>query len=497
MRSREIRNRRRRLFLAIILAVCVTSGLICAAAITAATGTASAKVVDGEKIYRVDQGETNQMLAQARKQGLKPVEPGDEVELSADSSILTVRRKIDFYVLEGGVREKFPAHSGETIEEALKDNGLELKEGDQVTPSRDLVISASLTVEVKRLCRVNVTAGGEVRELELLGGTVADALKEAGVKLGEQDSCNFDLESPLEDGMSIEISQAFHIRVTADGKTRDYQVAAATVASALEKCGITVGKEDRLNVPWDAELKDRMRIVLQRVKIEEEREKEEIDYETKYISTRDLPQGETKRLTAGLKGSKESSYRAVYVDGKLESRELLSEKVTAEPIKEVVMRGIGYTTTAPQLDFEDDGSGYQGSDSSGSGSSDGSGGGVLSQPALTVNAEGGTFTDAWGETVTYTKAMTGTCTAYCIPGGTTSVGLEAVRGVIAVDPKIIPYGTRMYVASPDGKIVYGYGVAGDTGGACLDGDIIADLCYDTLEECSIIGRREMVLFILP
>ena len=224
--------------------------------------------------------------------------------------------------------------------------------------------------------------------------------------------------------MEIVVSQALRVRITADGKTKVYQVAAATVASALEKCGISVGKEDRLNVPWDEELKDGMRIILQRVKVEEEKEKEEIDYETKYISTRDLPEGETKRLTAGLKGSKESAYRAVYVDGRLESRELLSEKVTAEPIKEVIMRGTGYTTTAPQLEFEDDGSGYQGGESS-SGASD-----TGSRPALSVNAQGGTFTDAWGETVTYTKAMTGTCTAYCIPGGTTSVGLEAVRGVL-------------------------------------------------------------------
>ncbi len=491
MRSRQIRNRRKRLILAIVLAVCVTSGLICAAAVSAATGSASALVIDGDKTYRVDRGQTEQMLAQAWKQGMEPIEPEDETERVENSDTVTVRRGVDLYVLEGGQREKFLAHKGETVEEALQDNGLGLKAEDQVTPSRDLVISASLTVEIKRLCRVSVAASGETKELELFGGTVESALNEAQVKLDEGDGCNFDLETPLEDGMEIVVSQALRVRITADGKTKVYQVAAATVASALEKCGISVGKEDRLNVPWDEELKDGMRIILQRVKVEEEKEKEEIDYETKYISTRDLPEGETKRLTAGLKGSKESAYRAVYVDGRLESRELLSEKVTAEPIKEVIMRGTGYTTTAPQLEFEDDGSGYQGGESS-SGASD-----MGSRPALSVNAQGGTFTDAWGETVTYTKAMTGTCTAYCIPGGTTSVGLEAVRGVIAVDPKIIPYGTRMYVASPDGQIVYGYGVAGDTGGACLDGDIIADLCYDTLEECSIIGRREMVLFLLP
>lgn len=45
-------------------------------------------------------------------------------------------------------------------------------------------------------------------------------------------------------------------------------------------------------------------------------------------------------------------------------------------------------------------------------------------------------------------------------------------------------------------VVYGYGIAGDTGGACMAGTIIADLCYNTIEECSIIGRRTMNVYIL-
>ena len=72
-----------------------------------------------------------------------------------------------------------------------------------------------------------------------------------------------------------------------------------------------------------------------------------------------------------------------------------------------------------------------------------------------MNTTAGTIKDEDGQEVKYTRAITGECTAYCIPGGTTSIGLEAVRGVIAVDPDVIPYGTRMFVASPDGKIVYG------------------------------------------
>ena len=102
----------------------------------------------------------------------------------------------------------------------------------------------------------------------------------------------------------------------------------------------------------------------------------------------------------------------------------------------------------------------------------------------------------YGNQVAYSSMLSGTCTAYSVPGGTTSLGWAAEYGVIAVNPNVIPYGTKMYVTSPDGSVVYGYGVAGDTGGACMAGDIIADLCYNTIEECSIIGRRTMNIYIL-
>ena len=70
----------------------------------------------------------------------------------------------------------------------------------------------------------------------------------------------------------------------------------------------------------------------------------------------------------------------------------------------------------------------------------------------------GTFVDMYGNTVSYSSMLSGTCTAYSVPGGTTSLGWDAVYGVVAVDPNIIPYGTKMYITSPDGSVVYGYGV---------------------------------------
>ncbi len=483
---------RRRMHMLVALAVCLTAALVCAAAaITVFAQERPATVADWDETYSFQLSGSNPdaMLSRAQELGMAPLGPLDITEFSQESSTVTVRRGVELLVTDQGETTTYTAYKGDTVEQALLDQGLALKEDDQVTPHRGTPIAASMTVEIKRVCRVNITADGETRQVKLTEGTAADALAAAGVELGKNDTCSHELTEAITDDMHLVVSRITSINITTEGKTKRYQVAAATVGEALEKCKLEPGEEDRLNVALDAPLTENMRIILQRVKTVEETETQEINYETKYISTRDLPEGETNLLTPGLKGKKELVYKAVYVDGQLESREKLSEKVKAEPVKEIVLRGSGYQTVAPQLEFEED-------EDAGSAQSSGSAGESQNKAGISVNTTAGTLTDQEGKTVKYTKAITGSCTAYCIPGGTTSVGLVAQRGVIAVDPDIIPYGTKMFVASPDGEIVYGYGVAGDTGGACLDGDIVADLCYDTLEECSIIGRRDMVLYIL-
>ena len=91
--------------------------------------------------------------------------------------------------------------------------------------------------------------------------------------------------------------------------------------------------------------------------------------------------------------------------------------------------------------------------------------------------------------------LTGSCSAYT-GGGTTASGLPAAVGNVAVNPNVIPYGTRLYICSPDGSFVYGYAVAADTGGAFLYGDYLADLYYDTLSDCYSFGIRTMNVYIL-
>lgn len=102
----------------------------------------------------------------------------------------------------------------------------------------------------------------------------------------------------------------------------------------------------------------------------------------------------------------------------------------------------------------------------------------------------------WKPPLRYKRKLTMEATAY-EPGphsngpwatGYTSSGLKAGYGVVAVDPKVIPLGTRLYIEG------YGYALAGDVGGA-IKGNRI-DLCFATVDECYQFGRRDVVVYVL-
>lgn len=78
----------------------------------------------------------------------------------------------------------------------------------------------------------------------------------------------------------------------------------------------------------------------------------------------------------------------------------------------------------------------------------------------------------------------------------TSTGRPAAVGYVAVNPKVIPYGTRLYICSPDGSLVYGYAIAADTGGALMSGRVLVDVFYNTVAECNNFGRRTMSVYVL-
>ena len=76
----------------------------------------------------------------------------------------------------------------------------------------------------------------------------------------------------------------------------------------------------------------------------------------------------------------------------------------------------------------------------------------------------------------------------------TATGTVVHWGTVAVDPRYIPYGTRMFIMASDGSYVYGIATAEDCGGD-IKGDRM-DLYMPTYEQCMEFGRRRCTLYFL-
>ena len=96
----------------------------------------------------------------------------------------------------------------------------------------------------------------------------------------------------------------------------------------------------------------------------------------------------------------------------------------------------------------------------------------------------------------YSKVLTGKATGYYSKTGKGSSGLGLGYGTVAVDPDVIPYGTKLYITSTDGKFVYGYAVATDTGIAVQKGQILVDLFYETYAESVINGAIQVNVYVV-
>lgn len=123
-----------------------------------------------------------------------------------------------------------------------------------------------------------------------------------------------------------------------------------------------------------------------------------------------------------------------------------------------------------------------------------------------TEVEEGVLETADGEVIEYSQVMQLEATAYCpcysccgkYPGNKwyniTATGTVGKVGTIAVDPRVIPLGTKVYIEGLNGAKNYGYAVAEDTGGA-IKGKII-DLYFNTHKETVNWGRQQVNVYIL-
>lgn len=320
------------------------------------------------------------------------------------------------------------------------------------------VVMAFTIYEISDLTHaVYIRDGESVTLAYTMSDDVEDLLQKEGIEVSESDVVEF--SGFTSSTAEVEIKRAFPVRLTADGETRTLQVADKTVADLLQSEGISLDGSDKVNLPMKRALREDDHVVVQRVDYTTRVEEREIPFETVATKTSLLRPGQTKVLTQGQDGKEVTTYSQKLCDGQLQSEEEVSTRVVAEPVAQEVL--VGAAAAVSPLDF-----GYE--------------------------------MDESGAPVGYTRLLTEQkATGYSArPGTKTASGRYAVAGHVAVNTEVIPYGTKLYIASPDNSFVYGYAIAADTGTGLIDGSIDLDLFYDSYTESCLNGVRYVNVYVL-
>lgn len=334
-----------------------------------------------------------------------------------------------------------------------------------------------VSLTIMRAFEVEVEFRGESFTVNITSGTVGDAVSKAGITLTGAEEVTPPVDAVLHAGMVITVKADCAVSVTADGATNTYNTASGTVGELLDDLGIELSDDDSVNVELSDMLYDGIEVVVRRVEYKEETVTEIIDYDFITEETSSMDKGTSVIKQYGIEGEKTIVSRNKYVDGELVETVKVSEKVTQEPQDQIKLIGTAVPKPVNQKP-------------STSNSSNTSGG-------ASVSSSSGTFVDSSGNTVSYKKKLTGTGTAYYShPGALTATGVPAYQGGVAVNPNVIPYGTKLYIVSSDGSFVYGYATAVDTGGALMSGTVLVDVYYPTYSQCVSFGLRNVTVYIL-
>jgi 3D (Asp-Asp-Asp) domain-containing protein len=282
------------------------------------------------------------------------------------------------------------------------------------------------------------------------------------------------------------VGKLINLRVIAGGQIRRAQVMitpdARTVGAALRAVGIKINRFDRVQPAANTLAWNNMKVRITRVRADVRQRRLTLNPETRYLPTTNLPRGARQKIQTGLPGTKTITERVWSRDGKVTLRQVVSQKVTLAPRPTVVALGARphyikmpyhrrYArafTLASRYGSPRDRTSVQSSTQFAAKAPQGS---LRAVRSLMVVATG--YSPDPRENGGYTV---------------TATGLPIGYGAAAVDPRVIPLGTKLYVEG------YGYAFACDVGGA-IKGHRI-DLAFDSYYIANTKGRKKMRVWIL-
>ncbi|WP_025783686.1 G5 and 3D domain-containing protein [Sporosarcina sp. D27] len=360
----------------------------------------------------------------------------------------------------GGETVEFKTHA-KTVKDVLAQRDIEIGSHDVISPSATTSIKDGMTIDWKQAKPVAININNDSTTIWTTESTVKDILDDAGVELADHDSVEPSLESKVGNSGEISIDKAFQVTFKDGEKSTKVWSTSTTVADFLKNENIQLSELDRLENDKEQMLLPKSVVSIVRVEKVTDVVEETTDYDVKTRTDDSLLKGREKVVREGENGKVRKRFEIVKENGKEVSRNLIREHVVAHPKTKVVSVGskVALASAAPKS------STVKTSVSRGNGSESGK--------VMYMNA------------TAYTAHCTG-CS------GITATGINLAANpnlkVIAVDPSVIPLGSKVWVEG------YGYAIAGDTGGAIKGNRIDLHVPNDAVAKK--FGRRQVKIKVL-
>ena len=377
---------------------------------------AGVDVRDGDRVTALDGGSVHVLRVERARDVVLRV-------AGAEYHLRTHAITIDQLLAEAGVAM--------TGRDSVLQNGALVSMNAPVDPPRLFAVTGSfgaelagagITIDVRRAVPFSIVEDGREFVSTSSRPTVAQVLREAGVTLGPGDRVAPDLQDALDADSRIDVRHAKAVTVTLPHDHEVIYTLEGTVGRALSAAGIQLPDGALIDPPAETAVSAGMYVRVVQLSASSDVEQEYVESQTVYRSDPSLPPGET-RTVRGHDGVRVRRYSVGFVNGEEASRTLLEEYFDPEPVDTVIY----YPTRTGRND---------------SGPSEG---GAVSR---TINVYATWYNPA-------SSGRSASDPAY----GRTATGVVVTYGIVAVDPDVIPLGTRMFIPG------YGYAVAADTGGA--------------------------------
>ncbi|SNT47519.1 Uncharacterized conserved protein YabE, contains G5 and tandem DUF348 domains [Bacillus sp. OK838] len=355
-------------------------------------------------------------------------------------------------IMLDGKKEVVRTHAA-TVNDMLKDLEITVKAADYVHPSRDTAVDDDLEVVWKPAQKIVLVQDGKAEKVWSTADTVDELLKEQDLSVKEQDKITPSKNTKLNANMEVSIDKAFSLKLVVAGDEKKVWSTSTTVADFLKQQGVKLNDLDRVEPELAEKVEAENTVNVIRIEKVTDVVEEPVDFAVITKKDDSLSKGKEKIVKEGKDGLISKEYEVIKENGKEVKRELLSEKVVNKKQDKVVT--VGTKTTVAQA----------------------------SRGVTNVSSTSGK--EIYVSSTAYTASCKG-----CSGVTSTGVDLKSSPGakIIAVDPSVIPMGSKVYVEG------YGYAVAADKGGA-IKGNRI-DVFFSSKNDAYRWGAKKVKIRVL-